>query len=121
MLDLIDRTDLDISGTVSYGSEGAPLGFWLWEEVGGTAMSLVRAYLRRPGNAEYGILAMAEQLSASNIPEMCLGGSETADLDAFKRKMQPIRSIALSTVALPDHTLSAAVRRYPAPLLPARV
>ena len=120
VLGLMDRTELDIGGTISYDSHGAPIGFWLWEQVGKTAMSLVRAYLRHPGNAEFGILSMAEQLAASNIPEMCLGGSETADLDAFKRKMQPVRSIALSTVALPDRTRTAAMRRYPVPPFPAR-
>ncbi|MCW2308850.1 DUF2156 domain-containing protein [Rhodobium gokarnense] len=121
VLGLMDRTDLDIGGTISCDSHGAPIGFWLWEQVGNTAMSLVRAYLRHPGNAEYGILSMAEQLSNANIPEMCLGGSETADLDAFKRKMQPVRSIDLSTVALPDRTLAAGIGRYPVPLFPARV
>jgi lysylphosphatidylglycerol synthetase-like protein (DUF2156 family) len=100
VLDLMDRSGLDIRGTISRDRHGNPIGFWLWEQVGNTAMSLVRAYLKQPGNAEFGILAMAEQLKASGVPEMCLGGSETADLDAFKRKMQPIRSIALGTAMI---------------------
>ncbi len=121
VLDMMERDDLDIRGTISFDSDDTPIGFWLWERVGSTAMSLVRAYLRKPGNAEFGILSMAEQLKTAGIPEMCLGGSETADLDAFKRKMQPVRSVVLSTVALPDRTPEAAMRRYPVPLFPTRM
>lgn len=100
VLEMMNRSGLDIRGSISHDCDGKPIGFWLWEQVGNTAMSLVRAYLKQPGNAEFGILAMAKQLTATGVPEMCLGGSETADLDAFKRKMQPIRSIALGTAMI---------------------
>jgi len=109
-IELMKTSNLDIRGTLSKTANGTPTGFWLWEQNGDMAMSLVRAYLRAPGNAELGILGMAQQLKGSGIPQMCLGGSETADLDSFKRKMQPVRSIALNTVDLPrrvapDHRL----------------
>ncbi|MGJ8531694.1 MAG: phosphatidylglycerol lysyltransferase domain-containing protein [Alphaproteobacteria bacterium] len=109
-IELMKTTNLDIRGTLSKTADGTPTGFWLWEQNGDMAMSLVRAYLRAPGNAELGILGMAQQLKGAGIPHMCLGGSETADLDSFKRKMQPVRSIALNTIDLPrrvapDHRL----------------
>lgn len=102
-IELMKTSNLDIRGTLSKTKDGTPIGFWLWEQNGNTAMSLVRAYLRAPGNAELGILGMAQQLKASGIPHMCLGGSETEDLDRFKRKMQPVRSIELNTVDLQRH------------------
>ncbi|MFN3171228.1 MAG: phosphatidylglycerol lysyltransferase domain-containing protein [Hyphomicrobiales bacterium] len=107
ILTMMERGALNIEGTLSKDIDGQPIGFWLWQKLGGQAVSLVRAYLKQPGNAELGILAMAQTLQSQGITEMCLGGSETAELDAFKRKMCPIRSIALETVPLdrsaPNH------------------
>jgi hypothetical protein len=40
---------------------------------------------------------MAEYLQSRGILEMCLGGSETESLDAFKRKLEPVWSIELDS------------------------
>lgn len=100
VIDLAAEGNLSINGTLTRGADGQPVGFWLWENVDGTAMSLARVAIRRPGVAELGILRTCEQVHAAGITEFCLGGSESKSLDEFKRKMQPIRSIALQTMSL---------------------
>lgn len=112
LLDLMEEGGLAIKGTLTRDAAGQCIGFWLWEEAQACAYSLARVALRHPGNAELAIAHACDQLAPDGtprIPEMCLGGSETAALDAFKRKMQPIRSIPLQTVLLrstpaQDHT-----------------
>lgn len=100
VLDLMEEGQLDIHGTITRDRNGQPTGFWLWEKVDNIAISLARVALRRPGNAEVGILRTCEQAVAAGIAEVCTGGSESVQLDAFKRKMQPVRSIHLETLTL---------------------
>ena len=108
VIDLMKHNkSIDINGTISWDKEGHPIGLWLWQQTDHNAMSLVRAYiLERRGNAEFGILNMSEQLHDVGISEMCLGGSETENLNTFKNKMRPIRSIELTTMSLPKPILS---------------
>ncbi len=79
-----------------------PVGFWLWEELPQerSAASLVRVSIGQNGAAELGAAAAADYLAARGIERLCLGGSETASLDAFKRKLGPTQSIALASVTL---------------------
>ena len=121
VLDLMDAGKLAIAGTLTRDASGRPIGFWLWENADGAAMSLARVALRRPGCAELGILATCEQVRSHGIDEFCLGGSESAELDTFKRKMQPVRSIELQSLTLRpgpanDHQPRAAFSARPAVL-----
>jgi hypothetical protein len=98
-LKLMDVPGSTVTGLVVYEGE-APMGFWLWDEAGrerGIAASLVRVSIGRHGAAEFAAAKMAEILDSRGISEMCLGGSETASLDAFKRKLGPVRSIELDS------------------------
>lgn len=51
-----------------------------------------------PGFSEFQHYALCKALSDVGIKEVCLGGSETEGLDNFKRKMRPVRSVALSSI-----------------------
>ena len=51
-----------------------------------------------PGLSEWANVLMCEILSEKNIQEVNLGGSETRNLDRFKRKFSPVKSIMLSTL-----------------------
>ena len=90
-------------GAVIVHEGSTPVGFWLWEELPqeGAAASLVRVSIGQHGAAELAAAAAADRLAARGIERLCLGGSETASLDAFKRKLGPTQSIPLATVALP--------------------
>jgi hypothetical protein len=50
------------------------------------------------GFSEFQIHALCKTLHKQGVEEICLGGSETAGLDAFKRKLNPVRSLDLSTI-----------------------
>jgi len=85
--------------------DGKPVGFAIWEETDPT-LGIANSFAdltdgQTRGLSEYVLNDMAETLAVSGYRTVCIGGSETASLDAFKRKMQPIRSVALSTVTLP--------------------
>ena len=105
VLDLMEAGELVIKGSLTRDQAGNCIGFWLWEENGAEAYSLARVALRYPGNAELAILHTCEQLAPrgiNRIPEMCLGGSETEELDRFKQeKMRPVDWVDLQTMTLP--------------------
>lgn len=50
------------------------------------------------GFSEFQHYALCKTLHEAGIKEVCLGGSEIEGLDAFKRKMRPVRSICLSSI-----------------------
>ncbi|MCB9989320.1 MAG: DUF2156 domain-containing protein [Rhodospirillales bacterium] len=103
VITLMQDGNLQLGGTVIF-EDDRPVGFWFWDESDkntATAMSLVRVSIGRNGAAEFGALKMCELLRQRGFTHICLGGSETASLDSFKRKLCPVRSIALSTAHYP--------------------
>lgn len=98
-LDLAEA-GIRVDGVVVLAGD-TPVGFWIWQAIGESmAVSLVRVSIGRDGAAELAAAAAAERLVARGVEGLCLGGSETASLDAFKRKLGPVRSIELGSVRL---------------------
>ena len=83
---------------------GEFIGFALWEWPArrrGTVAAvaaLTKSYER--GFSEYLQFVVAEKLSCRGYETMCIGGSETAGLDRFKRKLDPVETHRLCTVRL---------------------
>jgi len=86
--------------TVTKGS--MIVGYSIWEESEperGIANGLVKA--TRPGfngSSELAYLGACQSLLKRGYKQFCIGGSETQELDAFKRKMHPTRSLELFTL-----------------------
>ena len=98
-LQLMEEKRLPLQGIITY-ADGKPVGFWIWDESDqkkGMATSMVRVAMPPRGSAEFGALKACEVLHSRGFSEFCQGGSETASLDAFKRKMSPVRSIELNS------------------------
>src|SRR5262249_5315730 len=53
-----------------------------------------------PGLSEYLYRCIAERLADQGYDRMCIGGSETASLDQFKRKFAPVKTHNLRTIRL---------------------
>jgi len=109
LLQLMKREiPVSISGVVVHDAEKQPIGFWIWHETEDkVAMSLARVSIGHldgiKGSAEFGAVKMAEILKARGVTEICLGGSETESLDAFKQKLNPYRSMRLSSLSIRRH------------------
>lgn len=100
-LTLLNRKRGQLGGVVVRHAQG-PAGFWIWDQISETkAVSLVRISAGGHGAAELGAAAAAELLHARGVSIFSLGGSETASLDQFKRKLGPVRSIDLQSAMLP--------------------
>jgi hypothetical protein len=102
LLSLMQDGILSLSGVIVF-DDNKPIGFWIWDEgdaASETAMSLARISLGDRGAAEFAALKMGELLKERGFNTICLGGSETESLDRFKRKMGPVSSIELRTMAL---------------------
>lgn len=80
-------------------SEGRIAGLCIWErsnrETITSFVSVCRPDMR--GLSDYIIYAMCRKLLTQGHAKVCIGGSETAGLDAFKRKFNPVHSLALQT------------------------
>lgn len=90
-----------IKGLMSFQND-APNGFTIWEEpVNGhdTANSLIHCAMHQRGVGELLHHEMAKQLRIKGVQFLSLGGAESKGLDAFKRKMNPVKSISLKTVS----------------------
>ena len=80
------------------------IAFRLWEDNGDythavpSFAALMASY--EPGCSEYLHYEAARRLLACGYQEMCIGGSESAGLDSFKQKFQPIRRHELFTLKL---------------------
>ena len=100
-LELMKEKALSLEGVITY-AKGKPVGFWIWDESdkkNGMAMSMVRVAMPPRGSAEFGALKACEVLNSRGFFEFCQGGSETPGLDAFKRKLNPVRSIELQSIS----------------------
>lgn len=77
-----------------------PAGFITWEETdlaNSVANSLCNVTIAGHGATEFSYKAMAEVLARRGFDKVCIGGSETAGLDQFKRKMNPVASTPLKS------------------------
>ena len=89
-----------IKGLMSFQND-VPNGFTIWEDPvdsHDTANSLIHCAIHQRGVSELLHHEMAKQLKAKGIKFLSLGGAETEGLDAFKRKMNPVKSIMLKTI-----------------------
>jgi len=98
-LQLMQTGNLPMKGLLTY--EGTlPVGFIIWEETDparGFANSVAGVSVGGKGVDEFAILKMCEQLNQRGFHQVCIGGSETSGLDAFKRKMNPVKSVQLQS------------------------
>lgn len=92
---------LPLSGRL-YRLDGEPVGFTIWEETDpkrGIANSLADLTTRQVrGLSEFIYADVCAVLADRGFSSVCIGGSEDAGLDAFKRKMQPIDSVPLTSL-----------------------
>jgi hypothetical protein len=97
---LID--DAHIQGLIAYQG-GQPVGFTLWENPArgyDVANSFIHCCIHERGLSEYLHHEMAKAVAQKNIGYISLGGAESEGLDAFKRKMNPVQSVRLSTISV---------------------
>lgn len=89
---------LPIAGVVVERA-GVAVGFALWEETRPGLANGIIGLLAPPvrGGSEFLVHAQAEVLADRGFTELCIGGSETETLDAFKRKLCPVRSVILGS------------------------
>tara|TARA_B100000508_G_scaffold102290_1_gene80667 strand:+ start:634 stop:1533 length:900 start_codon:yes stop_codon:yes gene_type:complete len=91
---------INLSGFTVY-EDNQPVGFTIWENPknkGNTANAIIHCALHIQGLSEYIHFQMAKILLEQGIGQLCIGGAESQGLDAFKRKMNPIKSTILKTI-----------------------
>ena len=99
ILSLMENTSLPLHGLMVQ-KDGSPVGFMTWEETdptNKTATSQCGLAIEGKGVIEFIYLSMCEILDKRGFSNLCIGGSETAGLDQFKRKMNPVKSEALQS------------------------
>jgi len=98
LLDLFEKVPM--AGRIILHN-GQPAGFSLWEETfpkSGLANAYAHLGLHEiKGMARYVMLDMCKALHKKGYSKVCIGGSETAGLDQFKRQLRPVRSISLGS------------------------
>ena len=101
LFDLVLHPALDLMGIKIY-YDGELKAYEIWDmpkEQGGIANSFAGfSDAQVCGFSEFQHYALCKALHEVGIKEVCLGGSEVEGLDAFKRKMRPVRSIDLSSI-----------------------
>ena len=110
--DLIDPTlaairlskNVPLSGLFLLNSSDQPIGYAIWErtrpqERRATGL-LSQISERIDGASEFMKLHQCEILANEQYFELCIGGSETQELDRYKRKFYPTRRITLKTATI---------------------
>lgn len=96
--------------------DGKPAAFSIWEEtdaprrIANSFADLTTGHYR--GLSEFVMQDMAEQLSVQGFSRVCIGGSEVPGLDAYKRKLNPVESIAVGSAHFEPVT---GLQKQPAP------
>ncbi len=105
-LRLMENSNLNIHGIIIY-HHNQPSSYMIWSIPLGhknIAVPLVRVSIGHmnglKGTAEYSMFKTMEALAEDRIDYMYMGGSETAELDQFKRKLSPIASISLKSACI---------------------
>lgn len=94
---LLSHTGLDVRG-LAFTIGGELVSFYIWDHLGPERPAVgLSSYASREirGLADYQHVKICEHLSQLGVSRLCIGGAETAGLDAFKRKFRPVQSIAL--------------------------
>jgi hypothetical protein len=98
---------VDVDGYV-VNKDNQPAAFVAWEkpQPGQKTVSSLASLstVKDKGVNEYLYMLMCRDLSTQGVDQVCIGGSETSGLDAFKRKMQPVSSTKMVTL-VPDQIL----------------
>lgn len=98
------HSSLSLAGLMLVEKGKGPLGFTIWEHTRtktGAASGLLKLLSRDfVGGSELLFYSQCVSLAEHGYKELCIGGAETKELDHFKRKMYPTRSVPLSTVFL---------------------
>ena len=101
MLDLFKV--LPMSGRIVF-NKGQPAGFSVWEETfpnNGLANAYAHLGLHEiEGMARFVMLDMCQNLHRNGFSKVCIGGSETAGLDQFKRQLRPVESVVLDSIQI---------------------
>jgi len=96
MLDLFQK--MPLAGRIIFHDD-QPAGFSLWEETSpksGLANAYAHLGLHEVGGmSRYVMLDMCQTLQHKGFARVCIGGSETAGLDQFKRQLRPVQSVPL--------------------------
>jgi hypothetical protein len=98
---LSDVTTLEIDGFIlKRGNDNLAFSFWEKPRAESEIVSCMAALQRshEKGLSEYLYFCIARTLVSQGYKTMCIGGSETAELDHFKRKLAPIDSHHLHTL-----------------------
>lgn len=105
---LMQNPNLNIHGIIIYHNN-QPSSYMIWSIPLGhekIAVPLVRVSIGHmnglKGTAEYSMFKTMEALAEDHIDYMYMGGSETAELDQFKRKLSPVASISLKSAYISD-------------------
>lgn len=104
LLKLMRMPSLNLSG-VKFYREGQLVAFEIWSilssnsQVANNLAGLnIQSVENLPGFSSYQYYTVCRMLYQQGIDSVCIGGSETAGLDHFKRKMKPIKSLPLQTI-----------------------
>lgn len=113
LFDLVLHPALSLKGIKIY-YDGILRAYEIWDmpkEPNGTANSFAGfSDAEISGFSEFQHYALCKALLDHGIRHVCLGGSEIEGLDRFKRKMNPVRSIALKSIVIkPQAHLHATV------------
>jgi len=101
-LELLEQKAMAMDGLVIYEGS-APISYIIWEETNpvlGMANSISGMSIKQKGTDEFAMLEMCKELSKKGYKRVCIGGSESEGLDAFKRKMCPVQSIPLYSLRI---------------------
>lgn len=106
LLKLIQQDCLNLSGLKFYKNNQL-VAFEVWslpENNNKTANNLaglnINAIEDLQGFSSYQYYTVCKTLLEQGVDYLCIGGSETAGLDHFKRKMSPVNSLPLQSIAV---------------------
>lgn len=102
-LRVMQRSALNLQG-VKFYMNGEPVAFEAWalpvagSDTANSFAGFSKTKIR--GFSEFQHYTICRILKARGVARICLGGSECEGLDSFKRKMNPVESIALKSIAV---------------------
>lgn len=109
-LKLMNHSGLDLQGLKFY-LDGELTAFEAWamplekKKIVNNFAGFSKSNIR--GFSEFQHYTICRVLHEQGIERICLGGSEGAGLDSFKRKMNPVESVELATIAVKPKQFSS--------------
>lgn len=102
IIKMLRDSDLDLRGSVIF-MDGRCVSFAVWEMPSASDLPAISiaslSHGPSKGLSELQYLEMCKSLKDAGVARVCIGGSETASLDAYKRKMNPVESVSLKSVS----------------------